>query len=116
VQIKETPDVSFVVKSPLLKDVIVLADSAGVTLRVQRSSSTRVWSVREVAMEAASSRPGAWRFRSWGATARSPVNRREGRRRSAPGSVPRHLKNRDVSLEPRLIQESSFDQHLHFAV
>jgi hypothetical protein len=78
VQIKETPDVSFAVKSPLLKDVIVLADSAGVTLRVQRSSSTRVWSVREVAMEAASSRPGAWRFRWWGATARSPVNRREG--------------------------------------
>jgi hypothetical protein len=47
-QIKETPDVSFpgVVKSPLLEDVVVLADSAGVALGVQRSFSARVRSVR----------------------------------------------------------------------
>jgi signal transduction histidine kinase len=47
-QIKETPAVSFpgVVKSPLLEDVVMLADSAGVALGVQRSFSARVRSVR----------------------------------------------------------------------
>jgi hypothetical protein len=35
-----------VVKSPLLEDVVVLADSAGVALGVQRSFSARVRSVR----------------------------------------------------------------------
>jgi signal transduction histidine kinase len=46
-QIKETPDVSFPgeVKIPLLEDVVVLADSAGVALGVQRSFSARVRSV-----------------------------------------------------------------------
>ncbi|MGY3492769.1 MULTISPECIES: sensor histidine kinase [unclassified Bradyrhizobium] len=46
-QIKETTDVSFfgVVKSPPLEDVVVLADSAGVVLGVQRAFSARVWSV-----------------------------------------------------------------------
>ena len=71
-QIKETPDVSFPgsVESPPLEDVVVLADSAGVALGVQRAFSARV---RASAMTAAaSSRPGAWRFRSSGATARSP--------------------------------------------
>jgi hypothetical protein len=48
-QIKETPDVSFhgVVKSPPLEDVVVLADSAGVALGVQRAFSARVRSVRD---------------------------------------------------------------------
>jgi signal transduction histidine kinase len=47
-QIKETADVSFpgLVKSPLLEDVVVLADSAGVALGVQRSFGARVRSVR----------------------------------------------------------------------
>jgi signal transduction histidine kinase len=48
-QIKETSDVSFfgVVKSSPLEDVVVLADSAGVALGVQRAFSARVWSVRD---------------------------------------------------------------------
>jgi signal transduction histidine kinase len=48
-QIKETPDVSFpgVVESPALEDVVVLADSAGVALGVQRAFSARVRSVRD---------------------------------------------------------------------
>ena len=48
-QIKETPDVSFpgVVESPPLEDVVVLADSAGVALGVQRAFSARVRSVRD---------------------------------------------------------------------
>src|SRR3954470_13042114 len=47
-QIKETPDVSFsgVVDSAPLEDVVVLADSAGVALGVQRAFSARVRSVR----------------------------------------------------------------------
>jgi Enolase C-terminal domain-like len=47
-QIKETPDVSFpgAVESPLLEDV-VLADSAGVSLGVQRAFSARVRSVHD---------------------------------------------------------------------
>ena len=47
-QIKETPDVSFsgVVDSAPLEDVVVLADSAGVALGVQRTFSARVRSVR----------------------------------------------------------------------
>jgi signal transduction histidine kinase len=48
-QIKETPDVSFigVVESPAREDVVVLADSAGVALGVQRAFSARVRSVRD---------------------------------------------------------------------
>jgi signal transduction histidine kinase len=48
-QITETPDVSFpgVVESPPLEDVVVLADSAGVALGVQRAFSARVRSVRD---------------------------------------------------------------------
>jgi signal transduction histidine kinase len=48
-QIKETPDVSFpgVVDSPPLEDVVVLADSAGVALEVQRAFSARMRSVRD---------------------------------------------------------------------
>lgn len=48
-QIKETPDVSFpgAVESPPLKDVVVLADGAGVALGVQRAFSARVRSVRD---------------------------------------------------------------------
>ena len=48
-QIKETPDVSFpgAVESPPLEDVVVLADSAGVSLGVQRAFSARVRSVRD---------------------------------------------------------------------
>ncbi|MBR0695762.1 nitrogen regulation protein NR(II) [Bradyrhizobium lablabi] len=48
-QIKETPDVSFpgAVKSPPLEDVVVLADSAGVSLGVQRAFSARVRSVHD---------------------------------------------------------------------
>jgi signal transduction histidine kinase len=48
-QIKQTPDVSFpgVVESPPLEDVVVLADSAGVALGVQRAFSARVRSVRD---------------------------------------------------------------------
>jgi signal transduction histidine kinase len=48
-QIKETPDVSFsgVVDSPPLEDVVVLADSAGVALGVQRAFSARVRRVRD---------------------------------------------------------------------
>jgi signal transduction histidine kinase len=48
-RIKETPDVSFpgVVESPPLEDVVVLADSAGVALGVQRAFSARVRSVRD---------------------------------------------------------------------
>ena len=46
-QIKETLDVSFpsAVESPPLEDVVVLADSAGVALRVPRTFSARVRSV-----------------------------------------------------------------------
>src|SRR5256885_5362995 len=48
-QIKQTPDVSFpgVVESPPLENVVVLADSAGVALGVQRTFSARVRSVRD---------------------------------------------------------------------
>jgi signal transduction histidine kinase len=48
-QIKETPHVSFpgAVESPLLEDVVVLADSAGVALGVQRAFGARVRSVRD---------------------------------------------------------------------
>src|SRR4029450_12210337 len=48
-RIKETPDVSFpeVVESPPLEDVVVLADSAGVALGVQRAFSARVRSARD---------------------------------------------------------------------
>jgi signal transduction histidine kinase len=48
-QIKETPDVSFpgVVESPPLEDVVVLVDSAGVALGVQRAFSARVRGVRD---------------------------------------------------------------------
>jgi signal transduction histidine kinase len=48
-QIKETPDVSFPggVESPPLEDVVVLADSAGVALGVQRAFSARVRTVRD---------------------------------------------------------------------
>ena len=48
-QIKQTPDVSFpgVVESPPLENVVVLADSAGVALGVQRAFSARVRSVRD---------------------------------------------------------------------
>lgn len=48
-QIKETPDVSFpgVVESPPPEDVVVLADSAGIALGVQRVFSARVRSVRD---------------------------------------------------------------------
>ena len=48
-QIKETPDLSSpgVVESPPLEDVVVLADSAGVALGVQRAFSARVRSVHE---------------------------------------------------------------------
>ncbi len=46
-QIKETPHVAFPrVESPPLEDVIVLADSAGVALGVQRTFGARVRSVR----------------------------------------------------------------------
>ncbi len=40
------------------------------------------------------------------------VDRRGVRRRSAPGSVFRRLRNQDFSLEARLIEGSNFDQHL----
>ena len=48
-QIKQIPDVSFpgVVESPPLENVVVLADSAGVALGVQRAFSARVRSVRD---------------------------------------------------------------------
>ena len=48
-QIKETLDVSFpgAVESPPLEDVVALADFAGVALRVPRTFSARVWSVRD---------------------------------------------------------------------
>jgi len=48
-QIKETLEVSFhgAVESPPLVDVVVLADSAGVALGVQRTFSARVRSVRD---------------------------------------------------------------------
>ena len=48
-QIKETLDVSFPgsVESPPLEDVVVLVDSAGVALGVQRAFSARVRSVRD---------------------------------------------------------------------
>ncbi|MGY4281158.1 signal transduction histidine kinase [Bradyrhizobium sp. LM2.7] len=48
-QIKETPHVSFrgVVESPPLEDVVVLADSAGVALGVQRAFGARVLRVRD---------------------------------------------------------------------
>ena len=48
-QIKETPDVSFPggVESPPLEDVVVLVDSAGVALGVQRAFSARVRGVRD---------------------------------------------------------------------
>src|SRR5262245_26916452 len=48
-QIKETSEVSFpgVVESPPLEEVVVLADSAGVALGVQRAFSARVRSVRD---------------------------------------------------------------------
>lgn len=48
-QIKETPDVSLpgVVESSALEDVVVLADSAGVSLGAQRAFSARVRSVRD---------------------------------------------------------------------
>jgi signal transduction histidine kinase len=48
-QIKETPDVSFpgVVESRAREDVVVLADSAGVALGVQRAFSARVRSIRD---------------------------------------------------------------------
>jgi signal transduction histidine kinase len=48
-RIKETPDVSFpgAVESPPLEDVVVLVDSAGVALGVQRAFSARVRSVRD---------------------------------------------------------------------
>jgi signal transduction histidine kinase len=48
-QIKETPDVSFpgAVESPALEDVVVLVDSAGVSLGVQRAFSARVRSVHD---------------------------------------------------------------------
>ncbi|WP_316396275.1 ATP-binding protein [Bradyrhizobium sp. 33ap4] len=48
-QIKETPDVSFPggVERPPLEDVVVLADSAGVALGVQRAFSARVRSVHD---------------------------------------------------------------------
>jgi signal transduction histidine kinase len=48
-QIKETPHVSFpgVLESPPLEDVVVLADSAGVALGVQRAFGARVRSVRD---------------------------------------------------------------------
>ena len=48
-QIKEKPDVSFpgVVETPPPEDVVVLADSAGVALGVQRVFSARVRSVRD---------------------------------------------------------------------
>src|SRR3954467_4938858 len=47
--LKETPDVSFpgVVENPPVEDVVVLADSAGVALGVQRTFSARVRSVRD---------------------------------------------------------------------
>jgi signal transduction histidine kinase len=47
-QIKETLDVSFtgLVESPAREDVVVLADSAGIALGVQRAFSARVRSVR----------------------------------------------------------------------
>jgi signal transduction histidine kinase len=49
VQIKETPHVSFpgVVESPPLEDVVVLADSAGVALGVQRAFSARVRGIHD---------------------------------------------------------------------
>jgi hypothetical protein len=48
-QIKETIGFSFPgsVESPPLEDVVVLADSAGVALGVQRTFSARVRSVRD---------------------------------------------------------------------
>jgi signal transduction histidine kinase len=48
-RIKETPDVSFpgAVESPPLEDVVVLVDSAGVALGVQRAFSARVLGVRD---------------------------------------------------------------------
>lgn len=48
-QIKETIDVSFPgpVESPLLDDIVVLVDSAGVALGVQRTFSARVRGVRD---------------------------------------------------------------------
>nr|WP_246755467.1 ATP-binding protein [Bradyrhizobium neotropicale] len=48
-QIKEAPRVAFpgVVESPPLEDVVVLADSAGVALGVQRAFGARVRSVRD---------------------------------------------------------------------
>jgi signal transduction histidine kinase len=48
-RIKETPDLSSpgVVESPPLEDVVVLADSAGVALGVQRAFSARVRSVHD---------------------------------------------------------------------
>jgi hypothetical protein len=47
--LKETPDVPFpgVVENPPVEDVVVLADSAGVALGVQRTFSARVRSVRD---------------------------------------------------------------------
>ena len=46
---KETLDGSFAcaVESPRLEDVVVLADSAGVALGVQRTFSARVRSIRD---------------------------------------------------------------------
>jgi hypothetical protein len=67
-QIKETPLASFPRRG--LEDVVVLADSAGVALGVQRVFGARLRSVSMTA--AASSRPGAWRFRSSGVVAKSP--------------------------------------------
>jgi hypothetical protein len=48
-QIKETIGVSFAgsVESPSLEDVVVLVDSAGVALGVQRAFSARVRDVRD---------------------------------------------------------------------
>ncbi|MHC2273758.1 hypothetical protein ACVME8_000369 [Bradyrhizobium diazoefficiens] len=71
-QIKETSDVSFpgVVEISALENVVVLADSAGVSL--ERSAHSARGCGASAMMAAASSRPGAWRFRSSGATARSP--------------------------------------------
>ena len=108
-QIKETPDVSFpgVVESPPLEDVVVLADSAGVALGYSAHSARGCGA--SPMMAAVSSRPGAWRSRSSGATARSPGScagpphgptraacsppaGRRGRRRWGSGAVrgPRH--------------------------
>jgi hypothetical protein len=101
-QIKETPDVSFpgVVESPPLEDVVVLADGTGVALGVQRAHSAQGCGASAMTA-AASSRSGAWRYASSGATARSPGS-------CAGRSDTRGVFNRlDASAMDKIVQAAS---------